>query len=356
MHLTGEDIFAEFKGRNLSYSADSQALCAMRVSRIQGEIKKYGIGITALQMMRSIGFIPASVIYSAKEKKYYSKLTKDEQIADLQELYYFCGLNDDIMHPSTFTGKIQWMKFHEDLNVRARLSDKYAVRQWIKDKIGEQYLIPSLGVWDSVEEIPFDTLPQQVVLKANHGSGMNCIIKDKNSTDLDKVKKKLNQWLHTSHGWNGMELQYFLIKRKIVAEEYISQLDGNLFDYKVHCFHGKPEFLQVIGDRIPGKHAGRQANYDFNWNRLPWTFEDYPLFDFELPRPVCLDDIYIVSKILSENFRYVRVDLYVIGDSIKFGEMTFTPGNGMYPYKGTWTKELDEKYGSMIKIEDLSEK
>lgn len=318
--------------------------------RIFRECKKFGLLITTLQFLRLIGVIPPQVVYDAKDKKYYSKLTREEQIADLAELYSFCGLDDDITYPSTFTGKIQWMKFNEDLNIRARLSDKYLAKEWVKEKVGEKYIIPTIGAWDNVDDIPFDELPNQVVLKANHGSGMNYIIKDKSAINWNKTKKVLNRWLNTRFGWNGMELQYHLIQRKIIAETFISEMSGNLLDYKVHCFNGVPTFIQVIGDRIPGKHNGRQANYDFDWNRLPWVFEDYPAFDHDIERPEKLEEIYEVSKKLSSDFPYVRVDLYCIKDEVKFGEMTFTPGNGIYPYKGTWTRELDLKYGSMIKI------
>lgn len=319
-------------------------------NRIFRECKKFGLLITTLQFLRLIGVIPPQVVYDIKDKKYYSTLTKDEQIADLAELYSFCGLDDDIANPSTFTGKIQWMKFNEDLNVRARLSDKYLAKEWVKENVGEKYIIPTIGAWDNVDDIPFDELPNQVVLKANHGSGMNYIIKDKSAINWNKTKKVLNRWLNTRFGWNGMELQYHLIQRKIIAETFISEMSGNLLDYKVHCFNGVPTFIQVIGDRIPGKHNGRQANYDFDWNRLPWVFEDYPAFDHDIKRPEKLEEIYEVSKKLSSDFPYVRVDLYCIKDEVKFGEMTFTPGNGIYPYKGTWTRELDLKYGSMIKI------
>lgn len=319
-------------------------------NRISREIKKYGLYITTLQFLRSVGLIAPQVVYDVKDKKYYSKLTREEQYADLAELYTYCGLDDDISNPSTFTGKLQWMKFNEDLSIRARLSDKYLAKEWVKELVGEKYIIPTIGVWDDVDDIPFNELPDQVVLKANHGSGMNYIIKDKSTVDWNKAKKKLNRWLKTRFGWNGMELQYHLIERKILAETYISETTGNLLDYKVHCFNGVPTFIQVIGDRIPGKHYGRQANYDFDWNRLPWVFEDYPAFDHDIHRPEKLNEIYEVSKILSSGFPYVRVDLYFIKDEVKFGEMTFTPGIGMYPYKGTWTRELDLKYGSMIHL------
>lgn len=276
--------------------------------------------------------------------------SKRKRYKNLQELYNHWELDDDIQHPLTFTGKINWNKINGDLNVMAKLADKQEVKAWIQEKLGEKYLIKTLGVWKKDDDIDFDSLPNQFVLKANFGSGFVYIVRDKAGENLDRLKRILDKWLHTTLGWYGLEIHYFGIPRRIIAEEYVTQIDGNLLDYKVHCFDGKPTFIQVIGNRNLDNHTGMQANYDFNWNRLEWIFEDYPAYPYPLPKPSKLNEIYSVSEKLCEGFNYVRVDLYQIADCVKFGEMTFTPGNGRYPYKGTWNRELDKKYGAMIPL------
>lgn len=318
------------------------------ITFLKREVGRFGPGILWYQALRLMGKMPVEKVFQYKEEKYYSKLSREEQIKDLQELYNMHGLDDDIMAPKTFTGKIEWLKFNDDLDIRARLSDKYEVRKWISENIGDKYLIPLIDSWERVEDIDFSALPNRFVFKANHGSGFNYIVRDKSTENWDDLKKKLQAWLDTPFGWNGMELQYHRIKRRIIAEEYIEQIDGGLLDYKVHCFNGNPEFIQVIGDRDLVKHTGKQANYDFDWNLLPWILEDYPAFQRKLEKPAKLDELFSVSRRLSKDFRYVRVDLYFVDNEVKFGEMTFTPGDGLYPYKGTWTREIDLKLGEKI--------
>ena len=274
--------------------------------------------------------------------------SRNKMYKTLQDLYEHWGLDDDIRCPETFTGKINWLKINGDLTNMAKLADKHKVKSWVREKIGEKYVIKTLGVWKDVDDIDFDSLPNQFVFKANQGSNLNYIVRDKSKENWNELKHILDEWLDKSLGWYGLEIHYLGIPRRIIAEEYITQLDGNLLDYKVHCFNGEPAFIEVIGDRDLEKHTGMQANYDFEWKRFDWTFEDYPAYPNELPKPAKLNEIYKVSKKLCEGFEYVRVDLYIIEDCIKFGEMTFTPGNGRHPYKGSWNRQLDKEFGAMI--------
>ncbi len=283
------------------------------------------------------------------EMKKNTELSHEEWIERIKTQYkHTMGCELDLDNPSKLTEKIQYRKLFEQNPLYAQLTDKYAVREWIKEQIGEKYLIPLLGVWDRAEDIQFKSLPDTFVLKTNNGSGMNIIVRDKKSINRKKVVEQLNYWLEYPFWALQGEFHYKEIKPKIIAEEYISQLDGNLLDYKVYCFNGKPEFILLIGNRGSGEHTGREAVYDFNWNRLPWTFEDYPAYTCEFEKPELLNELYRISERLCKGFGFVRVDLYIIADQIKFGEMTFTPGNGMFPYRGTWTEKLDLKYGKMM--------
>ena len=250
-------------------------------------------------------------------------------------------------NPQTYNEKIHVSKLYMPTPLKTRLADKVAVCEWIAGKIGSEYLIPLLGVYDSFDEIDFDALPDQFVIKCNHDSGSVTLVKDKRSINRDLLRKKYDLFLKRNFGWQNWEMQYRDIPPKMLVEKYIEQLDGGLLDYKVHCFNGKPEFIQVIGDRDLRTHSGFQRNYDFGWRNLGWIFEDYPEFTRELDRPKCLGDIYRFAEALCSDFEYVRVDFYALDDSVLFGEMTFSPANGSYRYRGTWTEELDYKLGAL---------
>lgn len=202
-------------------------------------------------------------------------------------------------------------------------------------------------MWDSFDEINFGELPDKFVLKANHGSGMNLIVKDKSRLNMAKAKKMISEWMNTPYAYsNGFELQYKNIPRKIIAEQYIEEMDGNLYDYKIHCFMGKPTYIQVIGDRNMEKHTGFQGFFDTNWNLQDFTEGSYPVYGRKLPRPGKLGEMLGIAEKLAREFQYVRVDLYCIEDNIKFGELTFTPASGVHL---NWKpEETDEEWGKLM--------
>ena len=240
------------------------------------------------------------------------------------------GLKVDLDHPTTFIEKLQWMKIYDATELKTRLADKYAGRDWIKEQIGEKYLIPLLGVWDSFDEIPFDELPQSFVLKCNHGSQMNLIVPDKSSLDIPEAKRKFDAWMKTNFAFCfGLEMQYSAIKPRIIAEEYLPQLAEGVQDYKFHCFQGEPELVEIIGARIPGTHQAKEITVSLDWKRYPGDpFCTMSLYDTVPEKPACYEEMLSVAKKLSAQFPYVRVDLYDIDGQVKFGEMTFSPGSG----------------------------
>lgn len=285
-----------------------------------------------------------------QRQKINCNLTIEQKNALIHQIYKgIIGKELNLENPKKFTEKIQWLKLNDVSKLKTCLADKYLVREWIEKRIGKEYLIPLYGVWDSFDDIDFDKLPNQFVLKCNHGSGMNIIVKDKNHFDKQKAKEKINAWLKINYAFQSLELHYKDMERKIIIEKHIDEIDDILVDYKVHCFNGEPKFIQVIGRNFE-EHKGSQSNFDFNWNDIGWTFADYP--DFQKPpvKPSCLDKIYDLSRILSDEFPYVRVDFYVVEDKILFGEMTFTPASGYYPYKDKFTEQLDIKLGEMLKL------
>jgi len=255
-------------------------------------------------------------------------------------------INDfDIENPKTYNEKIQWMKLYDNSPLKTQLTDKYLVRDWIKEKIGDKYLIPLLGVWDSFDEINFDLLPEQFVLKTNHGSHFNIIVKNKKSLNIEEAKNKMTKWMKINYTfYSGFEFQYLNIKPKIIAEEYIENFDGDIYDYKVFCFNGKAESIVVNTDRNTNVKI---STYDLNWNKLDYIYS-FPLNKKMVPKPKNLDLLIELAEKLAEGFPHVRVDFYILNDgTIKFGEMTFSSMSGISRWKPI---QQDKIFGDLIKL------
>lgn len=271
--------------------------------------------------------------YENELKLWYKRVTKED-------------LNLD--NPQTFNEKIQWLKLYDSTALKSRLTDKYEVRKWIAEKIGENYLIPLLGVWDNFDDIDFSMLPNQFVLKANHGSGWNIIVKDKQKLNLVEARHTFNKWMTTNFAVKqSLELHYGPIIPKIIAEQYIQDIDGQLNDYKVLCFNGKPTFIWVDLDRFTDH---RRNIYDLNWNLMPFSV-GYPQTPRNIQAPKNLDEMIHLAEILCQGFAHVRVDFYDVNGKIYFGEMTFTSGNGGETFT---PKEYGKALGDLITLPDPS--
>lgn len=232
----------------------------------------------------------------------------------------------NLENPQTFNEKIQWLKLYDSTPLKTRLADKYLVRDWVKEKIGEEYLIPLLGVWEKFDDIDFDKLPDKFVLKANHGCGWNIIVTDKNKFDKQEAKYKFDEWLHTNYAYtHGLELHYRDIKPLIIAEEYMETTQHDLCDYKVWCFNGKAQYIQFLSERQQGL---KMAFYDTKWEKQNFVYS-YPMNTKNIEQPQHLQQLLHLAEILSEGFAHVRVDFYILDDGrIKFGELTFTSLSG----------------------------
>lgn len=259
-----------------------------------------------------------------------------------------CGKKIDLNHVNTYNEKIQWLKLYDSTPIKSELSDKYLVKEWVTKKIGDKYVIPTLGVWESFDEIDFNSLPNQFVLKATHGSAMNIIVTDKSRVDYADAKKKFDVWLKRNLGYHTLELNYIPIEPRIIAEQYLENSGGNLFDYKIYCYNGVAKFIHYIGERA--HHNTKEAFFDAEWNKLPYTSGTYPSFKNDVPKPNNLNELLQVASSLSKGFPYVRVDFYVLNDgSFKFGEMTFLPGSGYYIWN---LPEADLFFGKDIILPD----
>ena len=250
----------------------------------------------------------------------------------------------DWNNPRTLDQKIQWLKLNDNSELRTDLTDKYKVRKWIKSTIGEEYLVKLLGKWDRPEDIDYDILPNQFVLKANHGCGCNYIVTDKSKVDRQDINKKFNKWLSINYAYICGELQYKDIKPCIIAEEYIADIDGDIPDYKVWCFNGKAKYIMYLSDRSKGL---KMAFYDCEWKKQNFVYS-YDLNEDEVQRPKQLDKLIYLAETLAADFYHVRVDFYILKNGqIKFGEMTFTSAGG----KSRWNpSEADSKLGALLEL------
>lgn len=254
------------------------------------------------------------------------------------------GRELNLENPKSFNEKIQWLKLYDNSPLKTKLADKYLVREWIKENLGEEYLIPLLGVYDSFDEIDFDKLPDKFVLKANHGCAWNIIVKDKQKFDKKKAKKKFDKWMKRNYALKaGFEMQYKDIPPKIVAEAFIQDSKGELNDYKVLCFNGEPKFIWID----QGRFSNRTENiYDTEWNLQPFLLT-YENSKEEVPPPKNLETMIEFARKLSKDFALVRVDFYNVDGKIYFGEMTFTSASGVDVFKPA---EYDLKLGEMLEL------
>ena len=250
----------------------------------------------------------------------------------------------NLNNPTRFNEKLQWIKLYDRKPEYTVMVDKYAVREYIAQSIGRQYLIPLIGVWDNPDEIDFDALPNQFVLKCNHNSGLGiCICKDKSKLDVESTKNKLRQGLAQDFFIITREWPYKNVKRRIIAEQYMDDGSGELRDYKVLCFNGEPKLIQY--------HQGRfthhtQDFYDLYWNRLPIT-QGSPLSENILEKPVFLEEMLELSRKLAKDIPHVRVDWYYVDGQLYFGELTFFDASG---YDDFEPDEWNEMIGSWITL------
>lgn len=257
------------------------------------------------------------------------------------------GKTLDFANLKTYTEKMQWIKLYDATPLKSRLADKLLVRSRVMEKIGEQYLIPLLGVWDSFDDIDFNALPDQFVLKCNHGSGMNIAVRNKHSFDKQRARERINAWLAQDFAFLSLELHYTRINRKIIAEKFMQ--DGNapnLTDYKFWCFDGKPVVVQCETDRLMRL---KLTFFDMNWKPTNIERSDHPRSEHpeQIPKPKNFELMKELAAKLAEGFAHVRVDFCEIGGRVYFGKMNFTPGAGHFSFK---SKGTDEHLGSLLTL------
>lgn len=234
----------------------------------------------------------------------------------------------DLQEPKTFNEKLQWLKLHDRNPEYTKMVDKYEVKKYVSDVIGEEYVIPTIGVWDKFEDINFDDLPKQFVLKTTHDSGSVVVCKDKDKLDINKTKKKLTKSLKRDFYNCGREWPYKNVKPRIIAEKYMEDDSGDLKDYKVYAFNGECDLVLTCLDRAKGET--KFVYYDRNWNlQKEMTNDGIKYGDtIKTEKPKTLDKMFEFASILSKGIPFVRVDFYEAKGELYFGELTFFPSSG----------------------------
>lgn len=256
------------------------------------------------------------------------------------------GRDCNLDHPERLMDKLEWLKIYDSTFLKTYCSDKITVRKYVEKKLGVDISIPMLGVYNNFDEIDFSKLPQNYVIKTNHGSHANIIVKN-GKIDKLNAKKKFDEWLSKDWCWWGYELNYKLIPRKILVEKYMENGPAGLTDYKFVCFNGVPSFCQVIADRnCQSKHLNW---YDMTWSECPWiSRKDFPAnYQIKHVKPKTFDLMKRYATILSSDFKFVRVDFYEIDGTPYFGELTFYPGAAYIQYTDD---SVDFKLGKMLRL------
>lgn len=271
----------------------------------------------------------------------------------LRAYYFFeMGRELNLNSPVLYSEKLQWLKIHNRKPEYAMMVDKIRVKDYVTSLIGKEFIIPTIAVYSSFEEIDFDKLPDQFVLKCNHDSGNIIVCKDKEKLDIDRARNVLIDALHTDFYLRGREWPYKNIKRRIMAETFLSTQDEPFYnhfgmtDFKFSCFNGEVHDVMVCLERESGET--KFYFFDKDWNLLRYNKRGKAAPEgFTIPKPENFDKMIEIAETLSNNIPYLRVDLYNVAGKIYFGEMTFFPQSGFDP---NLLPETENLYGDLIEL------
>ena len=257
------------------------------------------------------------------------------------------GKKLNLKNPKTFNEKIQWLKLYDRNPEYSKMVDKYEAKIYVAEKIGEEYIIPTFGVWDNFDDIDFDALPNQFVLKCTHDCGGLVICKDKSKLDINEAREKINNCLKKEYFWGSREWPYLAVKPRIIAEAYMEdEKTGELRDYKFFSFDGEAKVMFVASER---QEEGTETKFDFfdmDYNHLPFT-NGHPNADIKPEKPATFEKMAELAGKLSEGIPQVRVDFYEVNGKIYFGELTFSHWGGIVPFD---PEEWDSIMGGYINL------
>lgn len=264
------------------------------------------------------------------------------------QLLFRCkmGRRLNLKNPKTFNEKLQWLKLYNRNPLYTILVDKYAVKKYVAEKIGEDYIIPTLGVWNKFDDIDFDKLPNQFVLKCTHDSGGLVICKDKSMMNIANARAKITESLRKNYYKSFREWPYKNVPPRIIAEKYMEDESGELRDYKFFCFDGKVKALFIATDRYKSNEDTKFDFFDENFNHLPFT-KGHPNAKTMPGKPSCFTEMIRLAEVLSAGIPHVRVDFYEIYGKVYFGEMTFFDNSGIVAFSPA---KYDEMWGEWLKL------
>lgn len=248
--------------------------------------------------------------------------------------------------PQTYNEKLQWLKLYDRNPDYTKMVDKYEVKKYVANIIGEEYIIPTIGIFNSVDEIDYDALPSRFVLKCTHDSGGIVICKDKSTFDIKEAKTILSNGLKRNYYYINREWPYKNVKPRIIVEKYMEDESGELRDYKIFCFDGEPKAMFIATDRFDKNEETKFDFFDMDFNHLPFT-NGHPNATKKIERPKGFETMKKLAEKVSQGLPHVRVDFYDINGNIYFGEITFFHWSGMKPFN---PKEWDYKFGSWLKL------
>lgn len=256
------------------------------------------------------------------------------------------GRELDLENPKTYTEKLQWLKLYDHRPVYTTMVDKYAVKEFVAKKIGPEYVIPMLGVWNRVEDIDFDALPDRFVLKTTHDSGGIVVCKDKSKLDIPAARRKLNGFLKRNYYDHNREWPYKNVPHRIIAEVYMEDSKyQELRDYKFFTFGGEPKVLYIAQGRGRGEPTVADF-FDMEFKHLPFTI-DHDMAPVPPEKPACFEEMKRLAAILSEGTPQLRVDFYEVDGKVYFGEMTFFHCSGMEAFH---PEEWDRTFGDWVTL------
>ena len=290
---------------------------------------------------------PSNIIIYLMNKNFFNWMSDEQYLKIKYRLIMKKKL--DLEKPQTYNEKLQWLKLNDRKNGYTKMVDKYEAKKYVASVIGEQYIIPTLGVWEKFKDINFEILPKQFVLKPTHTSGDVFICKDKNNIDYKKLKKKVNKWLKRKYYFLHREWPYKNVKPRIIAETYIENKEEiGLKDYKFMCFNGKVKCSFVCTNRN-SKQGLSVDFFDLNWKKMPFT-RHYPNSGEHINKPINYNQMLQLAEKLAKNIPFVRVDFYEVNRKIYFGELTFYPGAGFEEFS---PEKYDRVLGEWLGLPEI---
>ncbi len=280
----------------------------------------------------------------------FLRIVPDSIYIRLQYYYHFHRLLN-LKNPQSYNEKLQWLKLYDRRPEYTMMVDKYLVKEYVAKTIGEEYIIPTISDWNSINEIDWEKLPHQFVLKWNHDSGSIVICKDKTKLDKNQAIQILRRNEHSSGYWYGREWPYKNVKPRIIAEKYMEDEDGELKDFKFFCFDGEVKAMFVATDRFNQTEETKFDFFDADFNHLPFT-NGHPNATRQIKKPECFELMKHLAGKLSKGYPHIRVDFYEIRGKVYFGELTLYHWSGFVPFN---PPSYDKVFGDWITLPEKKE-